>query len=48
MNKKNEFERENVKVIDEIYNNLNTESINNKIKLMREFNWINEIEGRST
>ena len=45
-NKKNEIEREIVKIINEIYNNLNTESINNKIKLMREFNWINEIESK--
>ncbi len=48
LDKKNEIERENLKIINEIYNNLNKESINNKINLMREFNWINNIESKGS
>ena len=43
-NEKYEIEIENIKIINAIYNDINIEPINDKIKLMGEFDWIKVIE----
>ena len=41
---KNRIETKNIEIINEIYNSVNTESVNNKIENMKEFDWIKKIE----
>ncbi len=41
---KNRMETRNIEIINEIYNSINTESINRKIERMKEFEWIKKIE----
>ncbi len=41
---KNRIETKNIEIINEIYNSVNTESVNNKIENMKEFDWIKKVE----